>query len=56
MEVVRVLMEWGKELFELYWIEVKVDLRNSVFIVLLEKFGFLKEGLLWDYEKIGEIY
>ncbi|MCI2497181.1 GNAT family N-acetyltransferase, partial [Listeria monocytogenes] len=36
--------------------EAKVDPRNSASIALLEKLGFSKEGLLRDYEKIGETY
>ncbi|EJK6375567.1 GNAT family N-acetyltransferase [Listeria monocytogenes] len=55
-EAVKALMEWGKESFELHRIEAKVDPRNSASIALLEKLGFSKEGLLRDYEKIGETY
>ncbi|MBC1349900.1 GNAT family N-acetyltransferase [Listeria welshimeri] len=55
-EAVRALIEWGKESFKLHRIEAKVDPRNVSSITLLEKLGFLEEGLLRDYEKIGTAY
>ncbi|EAD2805439.1 GNAT family N-acetyltransferase [Listeria monocytogenes] len=55
-EAVKALIEWGQESFDLHRIEAKVDPRNTASITLLDKLGFLEEGLLRDYEKIGEIY
>ncbi|EAV9810459.1 GNAT family N-acetyltransferase [Listeria monocytogenes] len=55
-EAVKALIEWGLESFDLHRIEAKVDPRNTASITLLDKLGFLEEGLLRDYEKIGEVY
>lgn len=55
-EALSAFMEWALKNYRFHRVEAKIDPRNTGSIRLIEKLNFQKEGLLRDYEKIGDTY
>lgn len=55
-ELLTKLVEWLFDQQNFHRLEAKIDPKNSASINLIEKLGFQREGLLQDYEKIGDTF
>lgn len=55
-ELMTAFVEWVFQSQDFHRVEAKIDPDNLPSIKLIERLGFQKEGLLRDYEKIGQNY